>query len=154
MPIRWSADGGRSGMNRPYVGCEHLEILDPAECRLLLEERGVGRIGGALHGHPVIFPVNYVVLDDAIVCRARRGGDLERATCNVLVAFEIDRADNIYHEGWSVLAVGRSSHMTDPSELAQFQGLHLLPWAGEERDLFVRISLDEVSGRRIHHREA
>lgn len=130
---------------------EHLEILDRVECLQLLEGRGMGRIGAVVRGHPVIFPINYVVFHDAILFCAKRGGDLDRATLNVTTAFEIDGTDNIYHEGWSVLVIGRCVHLTEPVEVDQFQAVILSPWAGEGRDLFVRISLDEVSGRRIRH---
>lgn len=133
---------------------EHLEILDRVECLQLLEGRGMGRIGAVVRGHPVIFPVNYVVFNDAILFCAKRGGDLDRATLNVTTAFEIDGTDNIYHEGWSVLVIGRCIHLTEPVELDQLQAVILSPWAGEGRDLFVRISLDEVSGRRILHRKS
>ena len=132
---------------------EHLEILDRVECLQLLEGRGMGRIGAVVRGHPVIFPVNYVVFNDAILFCAKRGGDLDRATLNVTTAFEIDGTDNIYHEGWSVLVIGRCIHLTEPVELDQLQAVILSPWAGEGRDLFARISLDEVSGRRIRHRK-
>jgi len=102
----------------------------------------------------VIFPINYVVCDDAILCRARRGGDLDRSTGNGMAAFEIDGADLVYHEGWSVLVIGQCVHLTNLSELDLLKYLRLLPWVGEERELFIRIALDEVSGRRIHHRSS
>jgi uncharacterized protein len=114
----------------------------------------MGRIGAVVRGHPIIFPVNYVVFYDAILFCAKRGGDLDRATLNVTAAFEIDGTDNLYHEGWSVLVIGRCVHLTDPVELDQLQAVTLSPWAGEGRDLFVRISLDEVSGRRISHHKS
>jgi len=131
----------------------HLEVIDRIECLQLLDGQGVGRIAGAVEGHPVILPINYVVFGDAVLVRARRGGALDRITGNTEVAFEIDGTDSIYHEGWSVLVVGRSAHVTDPAELDRLRGLRLLPWAGEGRDLFIRIFLDEVTGRRIVHPE-
>lgn len=143
---------GDNGVMSEPESNEHLAVLDRVESMRLLEGRGVGRIGGVVRGSPIIFPINYAVFDNAILIRTRRGGDLDSATCNVVVAFEIDGSDNVYHEGWSVLVIGRCVHVTDPAELEQLQALHLLPWAGRGRDLFVRISLDEVSGRRIHHR--
>ena len=129
----------------------HLEVIDRLECLQLLDGQGVGRIAGSVEGHPVVLPINYVVFGEAVLVRARRGGALDRITCNTVVAFEIDGTDSIYHEGWSVLVVGRSAHVTDPAELARLRGLRLLPWAGEGRDLFIRIFLDEVTGRRIVH---
>jgi uncharacterized protein len=129
----------------------HLEVLGRIECVQLLRGQGVGRVAGTVEGRPVILPVNYAVVGGAVLVRARRGGDLNRITGNTVVAFEIDGTDSIYHEGWSVLVVGRSAHVTDPAELDGLKRLRLLPWAGEGRDLYIRIALDDVSGRRIHH---
>lgn len=131
----------------------HLEVIDRVECLQLLDGQGVGRIAGTVEGHPVILPINYVVFGDAVLLRARRGGVVDRITGDMVVAFEIDGTDSIYHEGWSVLVVGRSAHVTEPAELDRLKGLRLLPWAGEGRDLFIRIFLDSVTGRRIHHSE-
>jgi DNA/RNA endonuclease YhcR with UshA esterase domain len=132
---------------------EHLEVIGREESLRLLEAHGVGRLGANAHCHPVVYPVNYTIVDGAIVFRTRKGGDLDQATGNTIVAFEIDSADFTYHEGWSVMVVGRSSHVCgtgvlDVCEAAQ----RLLPWAGHERSVIVRIEFDEVSGRRISHR--
>lgn len=131
---------------------ERLLVLERAECLRLLEGQGVGRVGCRVHGRPLIFPVNYVVLNNAVLFHARRGSDLDHGTGDVDVAFEIDGADHVYHEGWSVLVAGLSVHVTDSAEVEQLRLVSLLPWAGEDRDLFVRIVLDQISGRRVHHR--
>ena len=128
-----------------------LVVLERPECLHLLEQQGVGRVSGGVHGRPVIFPVNYAVFDDAILFRIRSGGDLERATRDTEVAFEIDGVDQIYHEGWSVLVTGKCIHVSDPGRLDQLRSVPLLPWAGEGRNLLARISLDSVSGRRLRH---
>ena len=130
----------------------HLEPLSRDECILRLQARGVGRVGATVRGRPVIYPVNYAVHEDAIVFRTRRGGELDLAANDAVAAFEIDGAHNLYHEGWCVLVVGRVSRVCDPAEFAGFKDVRLSPWAGENRDCFVRIPFDEVSGRYIHHR--
>lgn len=135
-----------------YQPGDNLEDLHRAECLRLLEEGSLGRIGTAVRGHPVIFPVNYVAFDGAIMFYTKRGGELETVAADATVAFEIDGVDNIYHEGWSVLTVGRCVRVTDPAELDQILGRPLSSWAGRDRDLLVRISIDEISGRRIRHR--
>jgi hypothetical protein len=137
----------------PAHQLEHLEPIGRDECLRLLEAHGVGRIGANIRCRPVIYPVNYSLADDSIIFVTRAGGGLDGATDGTIVAFEIDSADFAYHEGWSVLVVGRSAHVSDPAALRRARGLSLLPWAGEERNLMVRIVLDEVSGQRITHRE-
>lgn len=131
---------------------DHLEVLDRDECILRLVAHAVGRIAVTIGDRNVIYPVNYAVHEDAIVFRTRQAGGLAASSVNALVAFEIDGVDFVYHEGWSVLVTGRSSHVTDPNELDLLGRIPLAPWAGEHRDCFVRIPIDDISGRRIHHR--
>jgi hypothetical protein len=128
---------------------EHLEPIGREECLRLLEAHGVGRVGFGVQSRPVIYPVNYALADESIIFLTRPGSDLDRATEGALVAFEIDSANFVYHEGWSVLVVGRSAHVSDPSALKRARALSLTAWAGEERTVMVRIVLDQVSGRRI-----
>ncbi len=131
---------------------DHLEDLGRAECIRRLEAAGVGRIGVSSGEKVLIFPVNYAVERDCIVVRARRGGGLDDATRDSIVAFEIDHADSQYHEGWSVLVQGHCSHVTDPKEIESLAHLPLLPWGGSERDLYLRVRMDHITGRSIDHR--
>jgi Pyridoxamine 5'-phosphate oxidase len=84
---------------------EQLEALGSEESLRLLEGRGMGRIGGIVRGRPLILPINYVVLDNGILFRTRRGGDIHQFMCTAAVAFEVDESDTTYHEGWSVVVV-------------------------------------------------
>ena len=131
---------------------EHLEEIGREECLRLLKVHGVGRVGASVRCRPIIYPVNYSLADDSILFLTRPGSDLDRATEGTIVAFEIDSANFTYHEGWSVLVIGRSAHVSDPSALKRARGLSLMPWAGDECTSMVRIVLDHVSGRRISHR--
>ncbi len=132
---------------------EQLAEIDRAECLRLLEERGFGRIAVVVRGSPVVFPVNYALVDGAILLCIRRGGDLDRATSDAAASFEIDGEDDVYHEGWSVLAVGRCAHLPPSVERDRHaQPIALSPWAGGDRSLLVHMSIDEISGRRIDHR--
>ena len=130
---------------------DHLKVLDREECLRRLEAHGVGRIGAIVCGRPVVYPVNYAIYDGAIVFRTRRGGELDSATNGEVAAFEIDDVDHLYHEGWSVLVVGRCSPVNDVAELEGLSDVRLSPWADEKRDRFVRIPFDRVSGRHISH---
>jgi uncharacterized protein len=131
---------------------DHIEPLTGDECIRRLKAHGVGRLGVDTHAGVGIFPVNYVVDGDSIVVRVRRDGMLDEATDGSVVAFEIDEADSMYHEGWSVLVQGHCVHVRDAGELDTLGRLPLLPWGGTDRDLFLRIAMELVSGRHIHHR--
>ena len=67
-----------------------------------------------------------------------------------LVSFETDRLDAARMEGWSVLVHGHAHKVTDEREVKHIEErTHLEPWAGGARDVYVRISPAQISGRRI-----
>jgi uncharacterized protein len=108
---------------------DHFEALDRDECILRLKVHGFGRVGAILRERSIVYPVNYAVHEGAVVIRTRVGGDIELATDDAWVAFEIDGTDCLSHEGWSVLVVGRATHMNDPDELVSDKLIRLAPWA-------------------------
>jgi hypothetical protein len=67
-----------------------LEILDVDQCLRLLRSVQVGRVALSTPAAPLIFPVNFVVLDTSVVFRTGEGTKLDAAIRNVAVAFEAD----------------------------------------------------------------
>lgn len=124
---------------------DDLEVLDDEECMRLLGSTTLGRVGVTVGALPAIFVVNYVLLDGSIVFRTGEGTKLRAALRNAVVAFEADLTDPIQHQGWSVQVVGVAETFTpeDPG----FAGP--TPWAPGEREHFVRVRPQFVSGRRI-----
>ena len=86
-----------------------------------MKAHGVGRVGATLRGRPIVYPVNYAVHEGAVIISTRAGGDIDLATNDAWTALEIDGADSLYHEGWSVLVLGRATHVSDPDELARLE---------------------------------
>ncbi|WP_030230896.1 MULTISPECIES: DUF1918 domain-containing protein [unclassified Streptomyces] len=127
-----------------------LRDLTPAECRTLLSTHGVGRIAiTASDGRPAVVPVNYEVVDEAIVFRTAPDS-VPAASVGTDVAFEVDHVDEALSRGWSVLAVGPASVVTDPDAIrALSRGAHTTPWAGGEREMWVSIRPVTLTGRRI-----
>ena len=123
--------------------------LSTGECRSLLGTHGVGRIAVSTDSGPVVVPVNYSVVDGAIVFRTASGTTPSSAVGHQ-VAFEVDRIDDAFSRGWSVLVRGRGRAVTDPDEARRLaDAAHSGPWAGGERDLWVRVEMRTVTGRRI-----
>ncbi|MGW2689678.1 helix-turn-helix domain-containing protein [Streptomyces sp. NPDC001414] len=134
---------GRAGHRPEFTG------LSPAECAVLLGSHGVGRLGVDSAEGPVVVPVNYSVVDGAIVFRTADDG-MPALAVGRRVAFEVDRIDDAFCEGWSVLVRGDAGQVTDDAEIRRLaMSVHSAPWAGGDRDLWVRVEPRAVTGRRI-----
>jgi nitroimidazol reductase NimA-like FMN-containing flavoprotein (pyridoxamine 5'-phosphate oxidase superfamily) len=130
---------------------EGLELLTEEDCRRRLAEGDVGRVGITLGALPAIFPVNYRVIDDAIVFLTAPGSKLSAATEGAVVAFEVDDYDRERRAGWSVLVVGRAEVVTDLDLTFKVLQAKLEPFADGLRANVVRIRVEFISGRRISH---
>jgi hypothetical protein len=127
-----------------------LRDLSPEECRHLLSTHGVGRIAASTpDGRPAVVPVNYEVVDDAIAFRTAPDS-VPAAAVGTEVAFEVDHVDEAMSQGWSVLAVGPASVVTEPDAVRGLtQSAHTEPWAGGAREMWVSIRPTRLTGRRI-----
>jgi nitroimidazol reductase NimA-like FMN-containing flavoprotein (pyridoxamine 5'-phosphate oxidase superfamily) len=128
-----------------------LEVLTETEARQLLASGDVGRVGISVGALPAIFPVNYRVVDGAIVFRTAPGSKLSAAVANAVVAFEVDDFGVYDRTGWSVLAVGQAEVVTDPDFIAAVDAAGLRPFADGVRPAVVRITPTLISGRRLVH---
>lgn len=125
-------------------------MLDRDEClRLLREESYVGRLGFVADGRPLVLPVNYVADSSSVVFVTPAGTKLSALRDGAAVAFEIDQSRALYHTGWSVLVQGHAREVTDEDELARLRHGPLRSWAEPRAAHWVRIAIDEISGRRI-----
>ncbi|MBU3870370.1 pyridoxamine 5'-phosphate oxidase family protein [Streptomyces sp. 4503] len=123
--------------------------LDPTECRARLATHGVGRISVSTPRGPVIFPVNYSVIDDAVVFRTAPDAAMA-AAAGAEAAFEVDHIDEALSQGWSVLVVGRARQVTEPAAIRELADkAFTAPWPGGSRDLWLRIEPTSITGRRI-----
>ncbi len=127
-----------------------LEIVSPEECVRLLRTRSLGRIGLSAEALPVILPVNYVLKDDMVVIRTRRGTKLARATRNSIVAFEVDEIDQATGSGWSVMIQGLAREASAQTAHAMATEPALARWLDPVTSKHFSISIDRMSGRRLH----
>jgi hypothetical protein len=66
------------------------------------------------------------------------------------VAFEVDHVDEALGQGWSVLVRGPAHRVAQPGELQHVrEHAAVTPWAGGEREAFIRIFPVQISGRRV-----
>lgn len=124
--------------------------LTREECERLLRAGVGGRIALATPNGPHIVPVNYSVVDDAIIVRTSPYSLLGTYGRNSVLAFEVDQFDHDRQIGWSVVARGRGEIVEDAAEIEHIRSTwEPHPWAAGARTLYVRLRWTEVSGRRI-----
>jgi nitroimidazol reductase NimA-like FMN-containing flavoprotein (pyridoxamine 5'-phosphate oxidase superfamily) len=131
-----------------------IEELDEAESLRLISAGGIGRIAYQSRFGPAVLPVNYRWHDGVVVFRTTRHSALDEdlqtgiAGGDYLVAFEIDEIDVPGRQGWSVLIQGPAHHVSeDERKSAERAGVE--PWPAGDRELFIRIVPNRVTGRRI-----
>jgi nitroimidazol reductase NimA-like FMN-containing flavoprotein (pyridoxamine 5'-phosphate oxidase superfamily) len=132
-----------------------VELLDEAECLRLISAGGVGRIGYTGRFGPTVVPVNYALHEGTIVFRTGQhspmGEDLRTGIehAESKVAFEIDEISPATREGWSILVQGGAHPVDSATERASVLQSGVEPWAGGEKELFVRVIPTRITGRRI-----
>ena len=129
-----------------------LELLTDEQALQLLAGGEVGRVGITMGSLPAIFPVNYRLIDGAIVFRTAPGSKMSAATEGAVVAFEVDDYQLADRSGWSVLAIGRAEVVEDDELTVKLAAARLEPIVDGPRTAIVRIVPAFLSGRRLVHR--
>lgn len=123
--------------------------LSEAECWDRLAGQRVGRLAVSVANKPDIFPVNYRLDGHQVVVRTAPGFKLAAAVLGSGVAFEVDQLDEEAHTGWSVVVHGTAREVESVEDLLDAQDLGVDPWAGGQKNHFIRIAPTEVTGREI-----
>ena len=124
--------------------------LSYSECEAFLRAGIAGRVAMSTPGGPQIVPVNYSVVDNAIIVRTSPYSLLGTYGRDTTLAFEIDQFDHPNQRGWSVVARGRADVVHDRAELDRIRKVwEPRPWASGVRTLVVRIRWTELSGRQL-----
>jgi hypothetical protein len=123
--------------------------LMPAECHRLIAAGGIGRIAFCTTSGPAVLPVNFAVVAGTIVIRTAEGSAVD-GHADEQVAFEVDYLDEALSQGWSVLVRGRAHRVAHPAELKIVRrDAEIWPWPGGDRDVYVRLIPDTITGRRV-----
>jgi nitroimidazol reductase NimA-like FMN-containing flavoprotein (pyridoxamine 5'-phosphate oxidase superfamily) len=133
--------------------------LGQADCLRLISPGGIGRIAFTGQFGLTVLPVNYRLVDGAILFRTAPDGpvgeDLRTgiAHAEYKVAFQIDDFDEAARTGWSVLIQGPAHHLDSEAEQAAARTVGVEPWAAGRKDHFIRITPVRITGRRIYRAE-
>lgn len=130
-----------------------LLALDRQRCVELLEQATFVRVAFIHDGEPTILPVNHLLHAGAVYFRTAPGSKLGTAAADAAVAIEADDGDATTRTGWSVVAHGHASIVTDEAETEQLHAYNFEPWAlPDVRAFWVRVDIDDISGRDIVRR--
>lgn len=111
----------------------------------------IGRVAFAEDGNPdwpSVLPVTFAYRDGAIFFRTFEGSKLFAALRNQRVAFEVDQVDDDWHEGWSVVALGRLTVVEDDDQRGDVDG-ELEPWVTGMAERMVCLDVERISGREV-----
>ena len=128
--------------------------LSRPQCEKLLAEHDVGRIAWRASTGLQLLPVSYMWQDGAIIFRTSPDGVLAELIEPIDVVFAVDRLDEHSHTGWSVMVNGRARRVLSSADLTRLRSADgPVPWAaGGVRQLFVRITPDQITGRSVIRR--
>ncbi len=127
-----------------------LSSLSRDECMQLVAAGGVGRFLFVEPDRgPVAIPVNFRMDGDDVVFRTDSHSSITEGLHGQPVSFDVDHLDDALGEGWSVLLSGTASVITDPAGLDRAKALDIEPWAGGDRQTYIRMAVTQVTGRRI-----
>lgn len=126
--------------------------LSYSQCEAILRAGVFGRIACSTPDGAHIVPVNYSVVDEAIIVRTALDSMLAKHGKDAPVAFEVDHVDYEYHRGCSVVARGEIAIIEDPAEMAHIKRTwEPRPWARGDRPLLLRLRWTHLTGRQLGH---
>ena len=132
----------------------HSHTLERAECEELLAGARIGRVILTEQALPTALPVAYALDDGDIVFRSNDGTKIAAALDGTVIAFQVDHIDEVRGTGWSVVATGVATPMTDPGDERHAADLGIQAWVESSDARFVRMSPTIVTGRRITYQPA
>lgn len=124
----------------------HLSTLDAEECMSRLASVPFGRVVFTHRALPAIRPVNHIVDRGQVIIRTNLGTAIGSAAGRgTVLAYEADAIDAATRTGWTVVVTGVAQLITEPEEVARYQGL-LDAWVEGERNCVIRIPAELVTG--------
>jgi nitroimidazol reductase NimA-like FMN-containing flavoprotein (pyridoxamine 5'-phosphate oxidase superfamily) len=128
-----------------------LQAISRDRCEELLARCSTGRIAWNAGDGPELLPVSYAMYNSQVVFRTSPYGVLSQLSRQrSRVAFEVDEIDQEHGTGWSVVVRGTAEGVVQDHDLARLWSMErITPWATGTRNLFVAITAQTVSGRRV-----
>ncbi|CAN5212087.1 hypothetical protein BH09ACT12_BH09ACT12_00870 [soil metagenome] len=122
--------------------------LSYSECEVLLRAGVFGRLALVTPDGPDIVPLNYRVIDNAVMVCTAADTLLARCAGGASVAFEVDLVDHERWRGWSIVAKG-TAEVVEGSEPRGSHFNRPRPWADGDRNVWIRLPWTSLSGRQL-----
>ncbi|MDD7833809.1 MULTISPECIES: pyridoxamine 5'-phosphate oxidase family protein [Paenarthrobacter] len=119
------------------------------DCWKYLQSTATCRIALVNGDVPEIFPVNYVPKFGTLLFRIGEGTKHQLLREHPLLAIEADGFNRYGTVAWSVILKGRPEFVEQPEEIQEAVDSGLSPWQAGHKDILVRVTPSEISGRRF-----
>jgi len=93
--------------------------LSEVECQALLATADVGRLSLTIRALPVVLPVNYGYLGGNVILAIGDGPAQRAMSLGNIIGLGVDNA-HMDEPFWTVLVIGRSDDITDPTACAEY----------------------------------
>jgi nitroimidazol reductase NimA-like FMN-containing flavoprotein (pyridoxamine 5'-phosphate oxidase superfamily) len=123
--------------------------LDAEACRRRLASARSGRLAVVIDGEPLVEPVTFRLLGDALIIPCGEDAVLAAAVSGQPSALEIDRRPAGGQDGYSLLVQGRLSVVDDADEVERLEGVWFLPRPVTSRKVYARLEPHRIAGDRI-----
>ena len=123
------------------------QVLSQSDCQDLLASASFGRVSLTMRALPVIMPVNYGYLGGSVILGMNDGPARRAIAGGNVIALGVD-SGNLTDTFWTVLAIGRATEITDPTQTTDFQRMGLTDLTGTPAAHYLQLQPDILTGYR------
>lgn len=149
MPYTCRFEGARLGAMENTSTAEDTKELSVHDCWKYLQSVSIARIALINDGLPEIFPVNFVPKFGTVLFRTGPGTKLDALREGSALSLEADGFNRYGTVAWSVILKGSPEFVTQPEDIQEAVEAGLSPWQPGAKDILVRVTPTEISGRRF-----
>ncbi|WP_090820794.1 pyridoxamine 5'-phosphate oxidase family protein [Arthrobacter sp. yr096] len=128
---------------------QDVKELSVHDCWKYLQSVSIGRIALINGEEPEIFPMNFVPNYGTVLFRTGPGTKLDALREGAVIALEADGFNRYGTVAWSVILKGSPEFVTQPEDIQEAVDAGLSPWQPGAKDVLVRVTPTEISGRRF-----
>lgn len=149
MPTTAGGPSSPSTPHPPRPTAAAFEVLPERVCWELLDAARFGRLVLSVADSTDVWPVDFAVVGRTLVIRTAEGTKLLEAVIARRGVLEADHRDETTGRAWSVVVKGDVDVVADEAGHEAAEALHIRSWAGGWRHRYLRLSVREISGRRL-----